>query len=152
MRAFLRRLWWRVLDVFDPCPPDHDPDAWRMGYGIPSEEKQREIEESIYPPDFEEAYEPTEQQMRELREPQYANGLAKVPLFEQLECLDGPEGCAGSVEYRYTPDREDMKSFPRCEYHFEQRLDQAERNMELQSDVPPDWFDPSYAGESWDEP
>lgn len=29
-----------------PCPPDHDLDAWRNGFGIPSESKLREIEEA----------------------------------------------------------------------------------------------------------
>jgi hypothetical protein len=70
---------------------------------------------------------------------------------EELECLDGPENCKGPIEYRWTPDRDDFKSFPRCEYHFNKRLEQAEKNMELLSDVPPDWFDPTYAGERWDE-
>jgi hypothetical protein len=66
------------------------------------------------------------------------------------ECLDGPRDCAGPVEYRMTPDRHD-RAFPRCEAHFEKRLAQAERNLELMSPTPARWFDPSYAGESWDE-
>lgn len=70
---------------------------------------------------------------------------------DPLTCLDGPNDCAGDVEYRITPDREDMKAFPRCEAHFQRRLDQAERNLELMSDVAPTWFDPSYAGERWHE-
>jgi hypothetical protein len=70
---------------------------------------------------------------------------------ETLTCLDGPANCAGPVEYVTTPDRRDGRAFPRCEFHFERRLDQAERNLELTSDVAPSWFDPSYAGERWDE-
>jgi len=66
-------------------------------------------------------------------------------------CLDGPEGCEGRVEYRSTPDRSDMRTFPRCEAHFELRLAQAEHTMELLSPNPPAWFDESYAGERWDE-
>lgn len=70
---------------------------------------------------------------------------------EPLTCLDGPADCAGPVEYRTTPDRRDGKSFPRCEAHFERRLSSTERNLELMSDTPPAWFDPTYAGERWSE-
>lgn len=69
-----------------------------------------------------------------------------------LRCLDaGRGGCSGPVEMRTTPDRTDGKHFPRCEAHFEARLAEAERTADLRGDVPPAWFDPSYAGESWDE-
>ncbi len=68
-----------------------------------------------------------------------------------FECLDGARGCGGRVEYRFTGDRDDLRTFPRCDVHFERRLDQAERNRELMSTVAPSWFDPAYAGERWDE-
>jgi len=55
------------------------------------------------------------------------------------------------VEYHLNHDRDDFKAFPRCEHHQALRLAQAERTRELLSDVPPAWFDPSYAGERWDE-
>jgi hypothetical protein len=70
---------------------------------------------------------------------------------DDLRCLDGPADCAGPVEYRVTPDRTDGKPFARCEHHFELRLDQSERNLELMSPARPAWFDESYAGERWDE-
>lgn len=70
---------------------------------------------------------------------------------EKPRCLEEGPGCQGEVEYFISPDRRDMKAFPRCAYHRDKRLDQAEKNLELLSDVPPDWFDPSYAGERWDE-
>lgn len=66
-------------------------------------------------------------------------------------CIDGPEGCEGRVQFRSTPDRSDLKTFPRCEAHFELRLAAAEHTMELLSPTPPPWFDPAYAGERWDE-
>lgn len=69
-------------------------------------------------------------------------------------CLDaGPDGltCSGPVEFRLSPDRDDLRAFPRCEYHWEVRLAEAERNLELLSDVPPARFDPAYAGERWEE-
>jgi hypothetical protein len=72
-------------------------------------------------------------------------------MSEPLECLDGPEECGGEVEFRTTPDRDDFRAFPRCEVHFERRLGEAERTLELLSDVPAPWFDPSYAGERWQE-
>lgn len=70
-----------------------------------------------------------------------------------MECLDkgGRTECRGPVESRSTPDREDFRTFPRCEAHFEERLVQAERNLELMSATPPAWFDESYAGERWEE-
>lgn len=71
--------------------------------------------------------------------------------MEDPRCLQEGPDCKGPVEYRLAPDRDDMKSFPRCEYHWQQRLASAMRNRELLSDVPPRWFDQAYAGESWDE-
>ena len=68
---------------------------------------------------------------------------------DKLRCLDGPHDCAGPVEYRTTPDRNDGKAFPRCARHFERRLESAEHTLELLSDVPPAWFDPMAAGERW---
>lgn len=66
-------------------------------------------------------------------------------------CIDGPDGCAGEVEWRTTPDRTDGRAFVRCEAHFALRLQSVERTLELTSPVRAPWFDESYAGESWDE-
>lgn len=66
-----------------------------------------------------------------------------------LTCLDC--GTTDGVEYRTTPDRADGRAWPRCEACFRKRLAQAEHNLELLSDVPPAWFDPSAAGERWSE-
>ena len=66
-----------------------------------------------------------------------------------MRCLDC--GTDEGVEYRTTPDRSDGKSFPRCEPCFERRLASSGRTLELLSPCPPSWFDPAYAGESWDE-
>jgi hypothetical protein len=70
---------------------------------------------------------------------------------EELICLDESPECAGAVEWTTTPDRDDFKHFPRCTFHHKKRLDAAERNRGWRSDVPPAWFDPTYAGERWDE-
>lgn len=69
----------------------------------------------------------------------------------EVRCLQYGPDCMGPVEYRLSPDRDDFKAFPRCDYHWEQRLEAAEKNREYMSDVPPSWFDPMDAGESWDE-
>lgn len=71
---------------------------------------------------------------------------------DALECLDDPTGetCAGVVELRLRAS--DWSSWPRCERHADEREQRREQSMELyaDSDVPPDWFDPLDAGESWD--
>lgn len=69
--------------------------------------------------------------------------------MSDLRCI----GCGTTedVELRTTPDRTDGKSFPRCTSCFNKRLESVERNLELTSPSPPAWFDPSYAGERWDE-
>jgi hypothetical protein len=69
-------------------------------------------------------------------------------------CLDGHDpatsSCEGPVEYR-APLSGTGRSFPRCDRHWEARLDrQAEIDRRYpQSDMPPADFDPTYAGETW---
>lgn len=70
---------------------------------------------------------------------------------DELRCIEHGPNCEGVVENHLNPDRDDFKAFPRCEFHQARRLEQAERNREWQSDVAPSWFDPTYAGERWDE-
>jgi hypothetical protein len=72
-------------------------------------------------------------------------------MTDSNDCLDGPADCAGPVELRTTPDRSDGKHFPRCEHHFALRLDSAAKTADLRGDARPSWFDPTYAGERWDE-
>lgn len=69
---------------------------------------------------------------------------------EPLECLDGPEGCSGAIEYR-TALSPSGRAFPRCDKHWEARLDKEDASFSWRSVAAPSWFDPSYAGESWDE-
>lgn len=71
--------------------------------------------------------------------------------MSNLECIRSSEECSGKVEFRFPPDRDDFNAFPLCKFHWNKRLDEAEKNLELLSDIPPDWFDPAYAGERWDE-
>lgn len=71
---------------------------------------------------------------------------------EPLECLDDHDGkCRGLVEY-HSLDPGRYRAFPRCDFHWDRRLRRRENSIEryADSDVAPSWFDPSYAGESWD--
>jgi hypothetical protein len=72
---------------------------------------------------------------------------------EELECLNaGGDNCVGAVEYRMALTTSG-KPFPRCEKHWLERLKQHEKDQEKYPDSPlaPSWFDPTYAGERWDE-
>lgn len=69
-----------------------------------------------------------------------------------LKCLNESEACHGTVELRY-PLSGTGRSFPRCAKHWDDRLDEQERINNRYPDTPtaPSGFDPSYAGESWDD-
>lgn len=74
-------------------------------------------------------------------------------MAEQLECLNAHDGkCRGPVAW-HSIDPGRQRAFPRCDFHWEERLDIRENSMEkyADSDTPPSWFDPSYAGERWDD-
>jgi hypothetical protein len=68
------------------------------------------------------------------------------------DCLEGPEGCQGDVEHRM-PLSGTGRAFPRCDKHWELRLDTQERINRDYPDSPiaPAWFDPAAAGERWDD-
>jgi len=69
---------------------------------------------------------------------------------EQLECLDGPDGCDGVVEYRMALSATG-RSFPRCNKHWDERLQKEEEIRQRYPVLAPADFDPLYAGERWDE-
>lgn len=68
-----------------------------------------------------------------------------------MECLEGPDGCEGEVLYRWPGYGE--RDWPRCEKHGEARVKREEEARERYPDSPcaPADFDPSYAGERWDD-
>jgi hypothetical protein len=73
--------------------------------------------------------------------------------FTHRDCLDYGDGqCSGEVEYRM-PLSGTGRSFTRCDYHWDKRLDEQERITRVYPDSPvaPDWFDEAYAGERWNE-
>lgn len=65
-------------------------------------------------------------------------------------CLEAGGDCEGKVAYR-EPLSGTGQSFPRCEAHWEIRLDRQKTLDERypQTDTPPWDFDPTYAGETW---
>jgi hypothetical protein len=73
--------------------------------------------------------------------------------MEATRCLEFHRGdCQGEVEYHsFSPGVQ--RAFPRCDKHWQERLDRRENSMERYADssVAPSWFDPSYAGERWEE-
>jgi len=86
-----------------------------------------------------------------------ANGTPADTNPEPLKCLDrhdqAKSPCTGDVEMRY-PLSGTGRSFPRCDGHWTKRLKKQEEINEWYapfSDVPPRGFDPTYAGERWDD-
>lgn len=72
-----------------------------------------------------------------------------MSVTEELRCLQEGDDCSGPVKPRLVGDS--LRAWPRCEKHYEDRLEAYENSMErfARSDVPPAWFDPSDAGEAW---
>jgi hypothetical protein len=73
-----------------------------------------------------------------------------------MNCIDGPEGCQGEV-YNYLALSGSGERYPRCDKHYgeyvirvQPKID-AVRERYPDTDTAPDWFDPTYAGESWNE-
>lgn len=69
---------------------------------------------------------------------------------EELDCLNAGPDCKGTVEYRM-PLSGTGKSFPRCDKHWDDRLDQEQGLRERYPEQPPSDWSPLDAGESWDE-
>lgn len=69
-----------------------------------------------------------------------------------LECLDRftDTPCDGPVEYRYALSPTGT-SYPRCDAHWAQRVQIQEGIDRRYPQQQPDDFDPTYAGESWDD-
>jgi len=70
---------------------------------------------------------------------------------DEPRCLNQGPDCEGKVEWHLNPDREDFRTFPRCEHHQSIRLEQAAETMRKYPINPPADFDPMDAGEVWSE-
>jgi hypothetical protein len=75
---------------------------------------------------------------------------------DQPECINGlgenAAECRGAVEYRPSLTGTGTP-IARCDFHWDQRLqfEEGHRVNYPDSSTPPAWFDPSYAGECWDD-
>ncbi|HTE67056.1 MAG TPA: hypothetical protein VK736_12475 [Candidatus Binatia bacterium] len=70
--------------------------------------------------------------------------------MQDPECINGPEGCAGTVEYRM-PLSGTGQPYPRCDSHWDARLQMEEQLQErYPMHAPSDWS-PDDAGEAWGE-
>ena len=60
--------------------------------------------------------------------------------------------CGGVVEFRESLTGTGTP-IPRCDNHWDKRLAWQERHDQRypDTDTPPSWFDPAYAGETWNE-
>ena len=70
-----------------------------------------------------------------------------------MKCIEQHTGkCVGTVEARESLSGTGTM-VPRCDFHWDVRLRQHELHAAKypDSDVPPSWFDPAYAGERWNE-
>jgi hypothetical protein len=73
---------------------------------------------------------------------------------DTIACLDRHDNaCEGEVEYHMQP-YPSTRSFPRCAHHWRLRCEVQEgidRRYAPNSDCPPEGFDPTIAGERWDD-
>lgn len=65
-------------------------------------------------------------------------------------CISDSRECAGAVEYR-TPLSGSGRAFPRCDKHWQDRIDLEHDVRRRYPATAPADFDPSYAGERWDD-
>jgi hypothetical protein len=75
----------------------------------------------------------------------------------ELECLDDQESeCKGEVQ-EYLALSGSGLAYPRCEKHYGEYVERVQPQMDdinrryPDTDTPPSWFDPTYAGERWNE-
>lgn len=76
-----------------------------------------------------------------------------------MECMDGPKDCKGEVQAG--PSRSGASRYEKCEKHWDDydvRMDKVHADIssrypgyDVPGSPPPPGFDPTYAGERWDE-
>lgn len=70
---------------------------------------------------------------------------------EAPKCIDGHKGdCLGVTEYRESLSGTGTP-IPRCDHHWAERLDEQDLINERYPTFAPSDFDPTYAGERWEE-
>lgn len=75
--------------------------------------------------------------------------------MSELDCLESGKPdppCEGAVELRHALSGSGVP-YPRCDHHWRLRVAKQHEMEQRYPDSPhaPDWFDPTYAGERWDE-
>ena len=71
--------------------------------------------------------------------------------MSNTECMNDADGkCDGAIEYRYALSGTG-KSYPRCDFHWDEALDRADAINDRYPTHAPSDFDPAYAGEVWYE-
>ena len=75
-------------------------------------------------------------------------------LHPRGQCMDERDDspCQGPVAY-HSVDPGRATAVERCAKHWADRLDRMSNSVEryANSDLAPSWFDPSFAGERWDD-
>ena len=71
---------------------------------------------------------------------------------EKLKCIDdyGHDTCSPYVWYGSNPYSDSLKSWPRCDKHYEDYVDRMQEIAQRYPVNAPSDFDPAYAGERWD--
>jgi hypothetical protein len=77
--------------------------------------------------------------------------ISQEVAYDRSECIEFGDTCKGPVD-DYSS-RSGMTSAKRCDGHWFAHCDRLNAISRDYPDSPsaPSWFDPSYAGESWDE-
>lgn len=76
--------------------------------------------------------------------------VPEAPEWDPPTCIAADGDCKGPVEYRMALSPTG-KSFPRCEKHWQERLDFEDKLRERYPEQPPTDWSPDDAGESWGE-
>ena len=77
-----------------------------------------------------------------------------APAEAPVKCLDRHKGaCEGEVEYHHNPYSSSLKAWPRCDKHYTAYVEYMAGVSQRYPDTPnpPPGFDPSYAGETWND-
>lgn len=83
--------------------------------------------------------------------PYERNSSMSQRIDNPLICLDEGRGdCAGEIDYREALSATGVR-FPRCDNHWEVRLHEQEQINQRYPYHQPSDFDPTYAGERWDD-
>lgn len=163
-RGFVRELDFFGCDLFVAAPEVHrlDPSG-NLTSLCPPWQKSRALadwaadqlnqEEQRMTPDYDTRWEEARDQCERIPGPPSTHDdVGGIDHPDSLVCLNdnGDGECKGAVEYRM-PLSGTGRSFPRCDKHWAERLDEQERINERYPASPPSDWSPLDAGEAWGE-